>query len=124
MSELEAALHGTCSLLPPLAQGVRGGSADKEPVCNAGDLGSVPGLGKAAQMCTVHGVAKCRMQLSNSHFHFYVRDIEVLGKQARLLRFWGNRPGSWGSGETGPALGVLGKQARLSLGERVSSWPL
>ena len=94
MSELEAALHGTCSLLPPLAQGVRGGSADKEPVCNAGDLGSVPGLEKAAQMCTVHGVAKCQTQLSNSHFHFYVRDIEVLGKQTRLLRFWGNRPGS------------------------------
>ena len=30
---------------PPTIQGVPGGSAGKESACNAGDLGSIPGLG-------------------------------------------------------------------------------
>ena len=63
-----------------------GGSAGKESACNAGDLGSIPGLersligGKGYPLqysglensteCTVHGVAKSQPQLSDFHFHF------------------------------------------------------
>ena len=57
----------------------------KEPACNAGDLGSIPGLGRSpgegkgyplqypglenSMDCIVHGVTKSRAQLSNFHFH-------------------------------------------------------
>ena len=58
-------------------------SAGKESTCNAGDLGSIPGLGispgerkgyplqysslENSLDCIVHGVAKNRTQLSNFH---------------------------------------------------------
>ena len=63
-----------------------GGSDNKEPACNAGDLGSIPGLGRCpgegngdplqcfcmrnpmdrgAWWATVHGVAKSQTQLSD-----------------------------------------------------------
>ena len=59
------------------------GSAGKESTCNAGDLGSIPGLspgeGKGYPLqysglensmdCMVHGVAKSRTRLSDFHFH-------------------------------------------------------
>ena len=61
-------------------------SAGKESACNAGDLGSIPGLGRspgekkgyAVQYsglenfmdCIVHGVAKSQTQLSDFYFHF------------------------------------------------------
>ena len=69
-----------------LLEGFPGGSAGKESACNAGDLGSIPGLGRSpgegnghplqysglknsmdrgAWHATVHGVAKSRTQLSN-----------------------------------------------------------
>ena len=64
--------------------GFPGGSAGKESACNAGDLGSVPGLGRSPgegkgcplqysglekfMNCVVHGVAKSQTQLSNFHF--------------------------------------------------------
>ena len=60
------------------------GSAGKEPACNAGGLGSIPGLGRALgegkgyplqysclknfMDCRVHEVAKSRTQLSDFHF--------------------------------------------------------
>ena len=60
------------------------GSAGKESACNAGDLGSLPGLRRSpgegkgyplqysdlenAMDCIVHGVAKSRTVLSNFHF--------------------------------------------------------
>ena len=60
------------------------GSASKESACNAGDLGSIPGLlrspgeGKGyphqysglenPMDCIVHGVTKSWTQLSNFHF--------------------------------------------------------
>ena len=60
------------------------GSAGKESACNAGDLGSVPGLGRSpgegkdyslqysglenSVDSIVHGVAKSRTRLSNFHF--------------------------------------------------------
>ena len=62
------------------------GSAGKESACNAGDLGSTPGLGRSpgegkgypllqylglenAMDCTVHGVTRSRTRLSDLHFH-------------------------------------------------------
>ena len=62
------------------------GSAGKESACNAGDLGSIPGLGRSPEEgkgyplqysglensmdCIVHGVTKSCKQLSNFHFPF------------------------------------------------------
>ena len=34
--------------IPNIVLGFPGGSADKESACNAGDLGSIPGLGKSS----------------------------------------------------------------------------
>ena len=64
--------------------GFPGGSAGKESACNAGDLGSIPGLGTSpgernsyplqysglenSMDCIAHGVAKSRTRLSNFHF--------------------------------------------------------
>ena len=63
-----------------------GGSARKESACNAGDLGSIPGLGRCpgegngcpvwysglenSVDCIDHGVAKSWTRLSTFHFHF------------------------------------------------------
>ena len=62
------------------------GSASKESACNAGDLGSIPGLGRSpgegkgyplqysgldnSMDCIIHGVTKSRTQLSELHFTF------------------------------------------------------
>ena len=59
-------------------------SAGKKSTCNAGDLGSIPGLGRSVgedngyplkysglenpMDCIVHGVAKSPTQLSDFHF--------------------------------------------------------
>ena len=87
-----------CTLGPPIllfkywiSQGFSGGSDSKESACNAGDLGSIPGLGRSpgegngypfqysclensmdrgVQQATVHGVTKSQTQLSDYHFHF------------------------------------------------------
>ena len=64
--------------------GFSGGLAGKESVCNVGDLGSVPGLGRSSgeakgyrlqdsglknsMGCIVHGVTKSQIQLSDFHF--------------------------------------------------------
>ena len=75
--------------LPPICLphlGFPGGSAGKESPCNAGDLGSIPGLGRSPgegkgyslQYCgqensmdyKVHGVTKSQTWLSEFHFHF------------------------------------------------------
>ena len=66
--------------------GFPGGSAGKESACNAGDLGSIPGLGRhpgkgkgyplqysgleKSMDCIVQGVAKSWTPLSNFHFPF------------------------------------------------------
>ena len=65
-------------------QGFPGGSASKEPTCNVGDLGSIPGLERSpgegkgyplqysglenSMSCIVHEVAKSQTQLSDFHF--------------------------------------------------------
>ena len=62
------------------------GSAGKESACNAGDLGSIPGLGRSprggegypfqysgledSMDCIVHVTANGQRQLSDFHFHF------------------------------------------------------
>ena len=71
---------------PALYQGILCGSAGKESACNAGDLGSIPGLGRSPEErkgyllqysdlensvdYTVHGVASSQTGLNNFHFHF------------------------------------------------------
>ena len=65
------------------------GSADKESTCNAGDLCSIPGLGRFpgegksyplqysglenSMDSVVHGVAKSWTQLNEFHFHFLLK---------------------------------------------------
>ena len=65
------------------------GSAGKESTCNAGDLGSIPGLRRSPEEgkryplqysgldnsmdCIVHGVAKSRTRLSDFHFQAHPR---------------------------------------------------
>ena len=67
--------------------GFPGGSDGKESACNAGDLGSIPGLGRSSgegkgypfqysglensMDCIDHGVAKSWTQLSDFHFLKY-----------------------------------------------------
>ena len=64
-------------------KGFPGGSVGKESACNAGDLGSVPGLGRSLgegngyalqccglenpMDCTVQGVTESRTRLSSFH---------------------------------------------------------
>ena len=76
-----------CNSSPPtdaLLLGFPCGSACKKSTCNAGDLGSIPGLGRSpgegkgypiqhsclenSMDCTVHGVTKSWTQLSEVHF--------------------------------------------------------
>ena len=65
--------------------GFPGGSAGKESACNAGDLGSIPGLGRStgegngyplqysglgnSMDCIVHGVTESQTRLSDFYFH-------------------------------------------------------
>ena len=67
------------------------GSAGKEPACNAGDLGSIPGLGKSsgegkgyplqysglenAMDCIVHGIIKSQTQLSDFHLFLIMQVV-------------------------------------------------
>ena len=67
--------------------GLACGSAGKKSSCNAGDLGSIPGLGRSpgegtgyplqysglenSMDYTVQGAAKSWTRLSNFHFHFF-----------------------------------------------------
>ena len=78
--------------------GFPGSLGSKESACNAGDLVSVPGLGRSpgegsgyprqysglenfmdrgARQATLHGVAKSQTQLSDFHFQF-LREAEEI----------------------------------------------
>ena len=77
-----ANLFGPTSMV---AQGFPGSSAGKESACNAGDQGSIPGLGRSPEEgkgyplqysglknpmdCVVHGIAKSSTWLSDFYFH-------------------------------------------------------
>ena len=82
-----------------------GGSVGKEPACNVGDLGSIPGLGRSpgegnsyplqysglknSMNCIVHRVAKSQTQLATeldrTHCEHYFVILNVLCKEALLL---------------------------------------
>ena len=70
----------------PVFLGFPWGSAGKKSTCNAGDLSSIPGLGKSpgegkgyplrysglenSMDCIVQRISKSQTRLSNFHFHF------------------------------------------------------
>ena len=70
-----------------LIKGFPCGSAGKESACNAGDLGSIPGLGRSpgegkgyplqytglenSMDCTVRAVTKSQTRLNDFHFHVH-----------------------------------------------------
>ena len=79
--------------------GSSGGSAGKEATCNAGDLSSIPELGRSpgegkgyplqysglenSMDCIVHGVAKTQTPLDDFHFRtLYLHDSEFLLERA------------------------------------------
>ena len=71
------------------------GSVGKESICNEGDLGSIPGLGRSSREgkgyplqysdlknsigCIVHEVAKSKTRLSNFHFTslLIIREMQI-----------------------------------------------
>ena len=76
-----------------LIKGFPGGSDGKEPACNRGDLGLIPGLGRypgegnghplqysvlensmdrGGWQTIAHGVIKSQTLLSDFHFHFFI----------------------------------------------------
>ena len=91
-------IHWRRDRLPiPVFLGFPDGSADRESTCNAGDLGSILGLGRSpgegkgyplqysglenSMNCIAHGVAKSRTQLSDFHFsHLKIMYLPLLQK--------------------------------------------
>ena len=86
-------LYSSFSLYIRIYMGFPGGSVGKESACNAGDLGSIPGLGKCpggghgnpcqysglenpmdrgAWRAAVHGVTRSRTQLIDYAQHIYI----------------------------------------------------
>ena len=75
-------------IIPTIARGFPCGSAGKKSADKAGDLGSIPGLGRSpgegksyplwysglenSMDCIVQGVAKSWTRLSDFHFHFTI----------------------------------------------------
>ena len=74
-----------------IVMGLPCGSAGKESACSAGDLSSIPELGRSpgegkgyplqysgvknSMDCTVHGVAKSWTQLKDFHFLFHFKEV-------------------------------------------------
>ena len=74
--------------------GFPGESDGKESACNAGDLGSIPGLGRSpgegkgyplqysglenSNDCIVHGVTKTQTQLKRLLFHFTMAAMTIV----------------------------------------------
>ena len=72
-------------------KGFPGGSAGKESACSAGDLDSIPGLGRSpgggkgcplrhsglenSMDCVVYAVTKSQTRLSDFHFHFQPQGV-------------------------------------------------
>ena len=62
------------------------GSAGRVSFFNAGDLGSIPGLGRSpgegklenSMDCVVHGIAKSQTPMNNFHFHLMWFIIKAL----------------------------------------------
>ena len=87
------------------------GSTGKESACNAGDLGSIPGLGRSpgegkgyplqysglesSMDYTVHGVPKSQTQLSNFHIVLFYSNTSLLhvvlehsNNKADIVTYW------------------------------------
>ena len=101
LSFFNSLIHEFCLYLFPLCYlGFPCGSAGKESTCNAGDLGSIPGLGRSSgegkgyplqysglensMDYTVHGVSKSQTRLSGFRFHFH----ELVGDHGILISFF------------------------------------
>ena len=105
-----------CFPLSRTPLGFPGGSDGKESDCNAGVLGSIPGLGKSPRgghgnplqysclenpmdrgpwQATVHGVMKSQTQLSDFTLHFHALEKEMATHSGVLaLRIpWIEEPG-------------------------------
>ena len=81
------------------------GSAGKETAYTAGDLGSIPGLGRPpgegkvyplqysglenSVDCIVHVVTKSWTRLSKFHFHWSMNAITMSVDQCLLFKWWG-----------------------------------
>ena len=92
------------SLPTPVFLGFCCGSACKESACNAGDLGSICGLGRSqgegngypvqysgqenSMDFVVHGVTKSQTRLSDFHFHFFLSGCSL---EQVLMRLDGTR---------------------------------
>ena len=79
-------------------------SAGEESACSAGDLGSIPGLGRSpgegkgyplqhsglenSMDCTVYGVVKSQTRLSNFHFTAFQRSTPA---DTSILELWDNK---------------------------------
>ena len=91
------------------------GSAGKESACNAGDVGSIPGLGRSpgegkgyplqysglenSRDCIVHGVAKSRTLLGN--FHLFLLLLHQLHlRSSSIIRSWRSGTPALGEGVT------------------------
>ena len=91
---LPATWHGDNWVAVDMILGFPCGPAAKESVCNAGDLGSILGLGRCpgegkgyplwysilenSMDYIVHGVAKSRTRLNNFHFHSHYPDLSLI----------------------------------------------
>ena len=84
-----------------------GGSDGKVSAYNAGDLGSIPGLGRSlgegkgyllpysglenSMDCSVHGVSKSQTQLSDLHFSFSTSVVITFTCQNKILTEYQDR---------------------------------
>ena len=91
-------------LIHLFALGFPCGSAGKESACNAGDLGSIPGLGRSPREgkgyplqysglensmdCIVHGVTRSWTWLSGFHFHFSELGSILIFKKRLISLSW------------------------------------
>ena len=87
----------------PVFLGFSGGSAGKESSCNAGDLGSIPGLGRSpgegtsyplqysglenSVDCIVHGVAKSQARITSWFFEFWLGKF-ILGEYIKYTEIF------------------------------------
>ena len=100
----------------------------KESARNAGDLGSIPGLGRSpgegkgyplqysglenSMGCIVHGVAESQTRLSNFHFHFFHYSLEGLMLKLKLQFFGHLMPSSDSFDETLMLGKIAGRRRR------------
>ena len=89
--------------------GFPGGLGGKESTCNAGDPGSIPGLGRSlgegngnptqysylenpmdrgSWQAAAHGVTKSRRRLNDSHFHFHLHISYTTNINQRDMSWW------------------------------------